>query len=339
MSCDYQSVLAASKCFECIPQGVQLGVQTSLLNEISGANLSVDQLIYNARCIASCIPPGMLEEVKTRLLCERVDSLSPTPTVAECIDSDAQAFVAASGITDETQIYAVCKLVTDLKTYPAAGTKYWDREILIYPFVGGNAAAHAVNLKTPGVNNLSFLGATPPIHSVYGVQGRLATCWADTGYTIKAANRNNLRSMYYIDIHGTVNLTMMFGCGSAAGEFISRTAAQPFNFEVNDLTSSTSAAAAKLLGAYFIQRKEAANKQYAQRSDAWSDIAIASTGTSIRTIFLFSGNFGAAVSPSNVRLSSFTLGTCFDIAGGQAEKDEYKSIWDQFHARLGRGHP
>jgi len=59
-------------------------------------------------------------------------------------DSDAQAFVSAASITDDTQITAVNTLVTALKT---AGI--WTKMKAIYPFVGGTAESHKFNLKDP----------------------------------------------------------------------------------------------------------------------------------------------------------------------------------------------
>ena len=182
MSCDYQSIVNASKCYECIPPNAQMGVHTWLLKSISGYTGDVNSLMNAARCIASCIPPGMLNEVKTRLLCEVVDNLvPPAPPVVECVpDSDAQAFITAAGLTDETQINSVCQLVNDLKTYPAVGTKYWDREDLIYPFVGGTSVAHAVNLKSPlGTNNLTFLGWACPSFGKWSI-GRFNMLYANT---------------------------------------------------------------------------------------------------------------------------------------------------------------
>lgn len=85
MSCDYQSIVNASKCYECIPPNAQMGVHTYLLKSISGYTGDVNSLMNAARCIASCIPPGMLNEVKTRLLCEVVDNLvPPAPPTPEC---------------------------------------------------------------------------------------------------------------------------------------------------------------------------------------------------------------------------------------------------------------
>jgi len=57
-------------------------------------------------------------------------------------DPDAEAFIAAAGITDATQRGAICTLVMDLK-----GASLWTKFYAIYPFVGGTASAHKWNLK------------------------------------------------------------------------------------------------------------------------------------------------------------------------------------------------
>ena len=60
------------------------------------------------------------------------------------IDSNAQAFITAAGITDATQQSAINALVTGLKT-----DGIWTKMKAIYPFVGGTATTHKYNLKDP----------------------------------------------------------------------------------------------------------------------------------------------------------------------------------------------
>ena len=57
------------------------------------------------------------------------------------VDSDAAAFLTASGITDSTQSGAVNRLVLDLKA-----ASIWTKMAAIYPLVGGTAAKHKWNL-------------------------------------------------------------------------------------------------------------------------------------------------------------------------------------------------
>jgi hypothetical protein len=59
-------------------------------------------------------------------------------------DADAQAFITAASITDDTQKSAINTLVTDLKGYGI-----WTKMKAIYPFVGGTASTHKYNLKDP----------------------------------------------------------------------------------------------------------------------------------------------------------------------------------------------
>ena len=66
-------------------------------------------------------------------------------------DADALAFFTAAGITDTTQKSAVNTLVTDLKA-----ANIWTKMKAIYPFVGGTAAQHRFNLKSPGTTNADF---------------------------------------------------------------------------------------------------------------------------------------------------------------------------------------
>jgi hypothetical protein len=72
-------------------------------------------------------------------------------------DPDAQAFITAAGITDNTQKTAINTLVVDMK-----GFGIWTKMKAIYPFVGGTAATHKWNLKNPldtdAAFRLNFIG-------------------------------------------------------------------------------------------------------------------------------------------------------------------------------------
>lgn len=61
------------------------------------------------------------------------------------LDPDAQAFVAAAGITNTTEISAINTLVLDLKN----NNNLWTSMKAIYPMVGGTATSCKFNLKDP----------------------------------------------------------------------------------------------------------------------------------------------------------------------------------------------
>ena len=90
-----------------------------------------------------------------------INSMSKTPSV----DADVLLFITAASITDTTQKSAINKLVLDLKS-----ASIWTKMKAIYPFVGGTAAKHRFNLKSPGTTAgdfyLTFYGGDT--HSVNG---------------------------------------------------------------------------------------------------------------------------------------------------------------------------
>lgn len=272
--------------------------------------------------------------------CERRRGGDTPIPVTEC-DADAQTFITAAGITDDVQQGAICKLVSDLKTYPAVGTKYWNREILVYPFVGGNATAHAVNLKTPGTNNLTFVGAGL-VHSALGVQGDGLASYANTGYLI--VSQNLVRAMFYVDLDMTTAAgTEYFGCRNNpfTSGFEARLGVALFQYLCND-TIARNSSTPLILGCRLIERYIAANKQSTQGNQLWDVEAVASVANAHNNpIFLFarSGLVSVPATFSNARMSSFTYGDPLDTGGGNAEHLEYKGIWDAFNITLGRGHP
>ena len=99
------------------------------------------------------------------------------PVVVSGNDTDAQAFIAAAGITDTTQQSAINTLVLNFKSYGI-----WTKMKAIYPMVGGTANAHKFNLKDPrdidAAFRLGFYGGW--IHSSTGAKPNGSTGYADT---------------------------------------------------------------------------------------------------------------------------------------------------------------
>ena len=108
-------------------------------------------------------------------------------------DPDAQAFITAAGITDNTQKSAINTLVLDMKGYGI-----WTKMKAIYPFVGGTASTHKWNLKNPLDTNaafrLVFFGGMT--HSTNGVQGNGTNSYGNTFLNTSAMTNNNHMSIY-----------------------------------------------------------------------------------------------------------------------------------------------
>jgi hypothetical protein len=92
-------------------------------------------------------------------------------------DADAQAFITAAAITDNTQKNAINNLVINLK---AAGI--WSKMKAVYPMVGGTASSHKWNLKDPrdldAAFRLTFTGGW--IHASTGAKPNGTNGYADT---------------------------------------------------------------------------------------------------------------------------------------------------------------
>lgn len=106
-------------------------------------------------------------------------------------DPDAQAYINAAGITDDTQKDAVNGLIINLKTHGIWGTLY-----AMYPILGGSSASHAVNAKSPGTYDLNFSnGWTHSSTGAYsnGVDGQ---GWANTNFFPGTASTSICLTLY-----------------------------------------------------------------------------------------------------------------------------------------------
>lgn len=88
-------------------------------------------------------------------------------------DTDALAFITATGITDSTQQSAINTLVTSLKS-----ANIWTKMKAIYPFVGGSAEPHRFNLKNTSQYKIDWFGGGS--HSSMGYVPNGTTSYGNT---------------------------------------------------------------------------------------------------------------------------------------------------------------
>lgn len=127
---------------------------------------------------------------------------------SESVDTDAQAFITAAGITDPTQQTAINTLVVGLKA-----DSLWTNLFAIYPFVGGTASTHKYNLKDPRDLNVAYRlvfngGMTHSSNGILfnGTNGWADTSASDTTYSFGVYTRNStdnggdyMGSQYVVD--------------------------------------------------------------------------------------------------------------------------------------------
>ena len=134
---------------------------------------------------------------------------------AAATDVDADAFILAAGITDNTQKSAIQTLVIDLKGYGV-----WTKMKAIYPMVGGTSTTHKYNLKDPqdtdGAFRLVFSGGWT--HSSTGALPNGTNAYADTklnASTVLSSFNSNHISFYSRTQNLTDSANMGGGSGSA----------------------------------------------------------------------------------------------------------------------------
>jgi hypothetical protein len=127
-------------------------------------------------------------------------------------DADAQAFIVAAAITDNTQKNAINNLVINLK---AAGI--WSKMKAIYPMVGGTASSHKWNLKDPrdldAAFRLTFTGGW--IHASTGAKPNGTNAYADTFLTPSVSLSQNSTHVSYYTRTNSNNTEVEIGSSTA----------------------------------------------------------------------------------------------------------------------------
>lgn len=126
-------------------------------------------------------------------------------------DPDAQAFITAASITDPTQQSAVNQLVLHLKGY-----SLWTKGSVILPYLGGNATAHRVNLKT-ATNGITFSGGVT--HNSNGVTYNGTTGYGSVNFQTTVANQYNRSIFQYIRTQSTLDGTSWQGAFNGTNAF------------------------------------------------------------------------------------------------------------------------
>jgi hypothetical protein len=129
------------------------------------------------------------------------------------VDPDAQAFIDATGITDETQKTAVNDLVVGLKD-----DSLWTKMVAVYPFVGGTADTHKYNLKDPrdldAAYRITWNGTVT--HNSNGITGDASTAYGDTHLLDSTLGNSDKHFSVYIKTNSQ-NTMCDLGVGNTGG--------------------------------------------------------------------------------------------------------------------------
>ncbi len=147
-------------------------------------------------------------------------ALAPTQSywgyALSSIDVDAAAYinalVAAGGSINDATRNAIIAFITTGKT-----DGWWSKMLAVYPYIGGTAATHAINAKTPGTYNITWGGTVT--HNSDGITGDGSTGYGNTNFkpSLGFASDYSAAMGVYSRIAGsTGNIDM--GSGGGAGE-------------------------------------------------------------------------------------------------------------------------
>ena len=145
--------------------------------------------------------------------------LGVRPWVDSGIDSSANLFFAASGLSDTTQRNAVNTLVKDLKRFGL-----WNKIKAFYPFVGGTADSHKWNLVDPRDTN-----------SAYRLQ--FSGGWTHTSMGVKT-NGSNTSANTFLSLRSTFGST---STKHTLGIYINENPSSLISYR-NDITASDGSA-------------------------------------------------------------------------------------------------
>lgn len=130
-------------------------------------------------------------------------------------DVDAQIYIDAVQATGVTLSVTYQQQITYFVLY-LKDQGLWTKMYAIYPFIGGTAAAHAVNLKSPGTYNITWSGSVT--HNSNGVTGDGATAYGNTAFnpSLISPSMNNSWSFSVYNRTASSSQATEMGCYDGA---------------------------------------------------------------------------------------------------------------------------
>lgn len=115
-----------------------------------------------------------------------------SPYLLESLDPATVAFLDVTGITDPTIISAVNTFALVLK---ANSSELWNLMDVIYLFVGGTAATHAINFKSPSIRLITFYNS--PTQNASGSTFNGSSQYGDVDWKFAGTGLNDTHISVY----------------------------------------------------------------------------------------------------------------------------------------------
>lgn len=253
-------------------------------------------------------------------------------------DSDATNFFGRAGITNLTQKQSINDLVLDFK---AAGI--WTLKDAIYPYIGGNSNAHAMNLKSSSYP-ITFNAAVT--HDANGITGNASSAYGDTTFNPATAGGQYAQDSCSVFIFGgtqtPTDATYFIGAVDGAGIYRCTLARSGIQFASTGPNNNTGAlgitAAADWRGSAMIVRSNSTSGTIYVRGTLNRDGGTlgASTGLPNRSFYVLARNLsGSAASFTDANIRGTSIGAGLSDAQAAAEI----AAWVKFQTTNGRNVP
>lgn len=243
-------------------------------------------------------------------------------------DTDAAAFITAASITDPTQVQAVYTLVGGLK-----GMGLWTMMTAVYPFIGGSAASHAVNLKSPGTFNITWSGTVT--HNSNGVTGDGSTGYGNTG--INTATSLSATSCHFCVYQRSItNSNTLLGNdtgGSDYNELVIRLSGVARSAIGSNVATTYSNTFSPIIGNFIVSRTSSTRTVFLRNGSVRGVSSAASTSHPSSNMFLLA--FNANGTPTSYAASNVAFTS---IGSGLTDADaiSLSSLVQHVQSMLGR---
>jgi hypothetical protein len=246
------------------------------------------------------------------------------------IDSDADTYLTAAGIVDQAEKTALNKFVLGLKN-----NSLWSKLRAIYPYMGGSASDHAIDLKAN--SNITWTGGTPT-HDANGVTGDGTAFYGDTG--LKTEDFTSVNSLFLYTYCRTASPTTggyFIGASGGTGDRAAMRVDTSTRMTVSGLNGVAingvlATHAGSFEGHNFASRVGAAEQFARSGGVEYDDTDAAVDGTSVN-LYLFARNNGGTAEDFGDHNSAM------DIIGdglSKAEADILETLVQDFQTAMGR---
>jgi len=241
-----------------------------------------------------------------------------------------RSFVAAVGAAGGTITGTQARALDRTLTRPLLSSGLWNRMTALYPYIGGTAAAHSINLVNPGVYSQVYTGGVT--HDANGITNNGSTGWVNTNIPNNAMPQDNVHAMIYLRSNARPAVASSYVVGLYLNTFfIVHSAAGNMSYRVND-TSGTASGNATLTG--FIQSNRTSSTARSLTNGgvtSASSQASSATNAGLMTHFA-NGTVAPSISTAVMNMAASSFGTSMTADQITA----YSAIIQSYQSALGR---